>query len=58
MRIVSENIVVKVSKLVKDDAGDESSLVDEAVLEQLDEVASALVGDGYVVEVTSLGVEG
>ncbi len=54
MKIVTENILIKVSKLVKDNAGDESSFVD---VDQIDALVSEIAGPGLVVEVASLGFE-
>jgi hypothetical protein len=48
-QIIEENIVIKVSKLVKSSAGE--NLVSEDVLKALESVAEELLGAGVVVEV-------
>ena len=55
MKIVSENLVVKVSKLSKD--GSTESFVSQEIIDQIDELLSVLFGDGIVAETTSAGVE-
>lgn len=49
-RIVEEVLIVKFSRIVKDNAGEESSITDETVA-ALEQVAQELVGDSVVVEV-------
>lgn len=48
-QIIEENIVIKVSKLVKNNTGE--SLVPEEVLTALESVAEELLGAGVIVEV-------
>lgn len=48
-QIIEENIVIKVSKLVKNNSGE--SLVQEDTLAALEQVAQELLGDGVIVEV-------
>jgi hypothetical protein len=48
-QIIEENIVIKVSKLVKGGAGE--SLVPDDVLKALESVAEELLGAGVIVEV-------
>ena len=48
-QIIEENIVIKVSKLVKGDVSE--SLVSEDVLRALESVAEELLGAGVIVEV-------
>ena len=48
-KILEENIVIKVSKLVKD--GADESLVSEDVIKALESVAEELLGNGVIVEV-------
>jgi hypothetical protein len=48
-KIIEENIVIKVSKLVKD--GAEQSLVSQDVITALESVAEELLGAGVIVEV-------
>ena len=48
-KVIEEAIVIKVSKLVKDDTNE--SLVPEDVLKALESVAEELLGKGVVVEV-------
>ncbi len=55
MKIVSENLVIKVSKLSKD--GSTESFVGEDVIGKIDEMLSVLFGDGIVAEIMSAGVE-
>ena len=48
-QIIEENIVIKVSKLVKASGGE--SLVPEETLQALEQVAQELLGDSVIVEV-------
>lgn len=48
-QIIEENIVIKVSKLVK--SGAEENLVPEETLQALEQVAQELLGDSVIVEV-------
>lgn len=48
-QIIEENIVIKVSKLVKASAGE--NLVPEETLQALEQVAQELLGDSVIVEV-------
>jgi hypothetical protein len=48
-QILEENIVIKVSKLVK--TGSLESLVSEETIMALEQVAQELLGDGVIVEV-------
>ena len=48
-QIIEENIVIKVSKLVKD--GNAEQLVSEDVTKALESVAEELLGAGVIVEV-------
>lgn len=48
-QIIEENIVIKVSKLVKSGSGDE--LVTQDTLSALEAVAQELLGDSVIVEV-------
>lgn len=48
-QVIEENIVIKVSKLVKN--GADESLVPEDTLVALEQVAQELLGDGVIVEV-------
>ena len=48
-QIIEENIVIKVSKLVKTGAGE--SLVPEETLQALEQVAQELLGESVIVEV-------
>lgn len=48
-QIIEENIVIKVSKLVKSSSGDE--LVTQDTLSALEAVAQELLGDSVIVEV-------
>lgn len=47
--VIEENIVIKVSKLVKN--GSDESLVPEETLVALEQVAQELLGDSVIVEV-------
>lgn len=55
-KIVSEAIVVSVKKLQKDDAPLEAFVPKEKI-EELEEIATQLLGNGYVVEVSSIGCD-
>ena len=48
-KVLEENIVIKVSKLVKDGAGE--TLVPQETLEALEQVAQELLGSHVIVEV-------
>ena len=48
-QVIEENIVITVSKLVKD--GTKDNLVPEDTLLALEQVAQELLGDGVIVEV-------
>jgi hypothetical protein len=48
-QIIEENIVIKVSKLVKNSSGE--NLVPEETLQALEQVAQELLGDAVIVEV-------
>ena len=48
-QVLEENIIIKVSKLVKDGTG--MSLVPEDTLVALEQVTQELLGDGVIVEV-------
>ena len=48
-QIIEENIVIKVSKLVKTGAGE--NLVPEETLQALEQVAQELLGESVIVEV-------
>lgn len=48
-QILEENIVIKVSKLVKNGGGE--TLVQEDTLVALEQVAQELLGEGVIVEV-------
>jgi hypothetical protein len=49
-KIVEEVIVVKVSRLVKDGAPEQTSPFTDEVLSAIEQVTQELVGDGYVAE--------
>jgi hypothetical protein len=49
-KVVEDVLVIKLSKLVKDDAADSGILTNE-VQSALEQVAQELVGDGIIVEV-------
>jgi hypothetical protein len=49
-RVLEDVIVLKLSKLVKDDAT-EDSIVTEEIHAALEQVTAELVGDGIIVEV-------
>jgi hypothetical protein len=48
-RVVEDVLVLKLSKLVKDDAEDES-IITEEIHAALEQVTQELVGDGIIVE--------
>lgn len=48
-QVIEENIIIKVSKLVKNGAGE--NLVPEETLLALEQVAQELLGEGVIVEV-------
>jgi hypothetical protein len=50
-KVQSENIVITVSKLVKDNETDGTSMVSDEVIAALEQVAQELIGGGVVVEV-------
>ena len=50
-KVQSENIVITVSKLVKDSDSDGVSMVSDEVITALEQVAQELVGEAVVVEV-------
>ncbi len=48
-QIIEENIIIKVSKLVK--AGATENIVPDETVQALEQVAQELLGDGVIVEV-------
>lgn len=48
-QVIEENIIIRVSKLVKNGSGE--SLVPQETLHALEEVAQELLGDSVIVEV-------
>jgi len=50
-KIVEDVVVIKLSKIVKDNDKDSANIVSTEVLAALEQVAQELVGDGIVVEV-------
>ena len=48
-QVLEENIIIKVSKLVK--SGTSQALVSQETLDALEQVAQELLGDGIIVEV-------
>ena len=50
-KIVEEIIVVRISRIVKDDAVDETRMDREELIATLETVAQELIGDSAVVEV-------
>jgi hypothetical protein len=50
-KIHEEVVVIKLSKLVKDDVSTSGLLVNDDILSALEQVAQELVGDSVVVEV-------
>lgn len=52
-KLATQNIVIQLSKAVKNDADEEITVLDEEAIKQLTEAAEALAGDeNVVVEVT------
>lgn len=49
-KIVEDVVVIKLSKIVKDNDKDSASLANPEILAALEQVAQELVGDGIVVE--------
>jgi hypothetical protein len=56
-KIVEELVIIKLSKIVKDGAVEETTCVSEELLQTIETVAQELVGDAVVVEVETGGVE-
>jgi hypothetical protein len=52
-KIVEDVVIIKFSKLAKDDATDASNIVGKDVQLALEQVAQELVGDSVIVEVMS-----
>jgi len=50
-KIVTENIVITLSKIVKDSESDVSTIASADIQQALEQVAQELVGDSVVVEV-------
>lgn len=50
-KIVTENVVITFSKIVKDSEPDTSGIVNSDIQTALEQVAQELVGDSVVVEV-------
>lgn len=50
-KVQSENIVITVSKLIKDSESDGLSMVSDEVIAALEQVAQELIGGNVVVEV-------
>lgn len=50
-KIIEENIVIKISRLIKDSNGAPSVITPE-ILQALEQVAQELVGESAVVEIT------
>jgi len=53
-KIVSDAVVIEISRIAKDDQ-DLASVVNEEVISTLEQVVQQLVGDGAVVEVKTAG---
>lgn len=50
-KIHQETITIKLSKLVKDNDADTSSIVSNDIHQALEQVVQELVGDGIIVEI-------
>jgi hypothetical protein len=50
-KIVEDVLVVKFSKIVKDNEGDKEVIANREIQQALEQVAQELVGDGVIVEV-------
>lgn len=50
-KIVEDVIVIKFSKIVKDNSGENFAVTNPEIHQALEQVAQELVGDGVVVEV-------
>jgi hypothetical protein len=50
-KIISENIVITFSKILKDNESDSISVIDSEIQAALEQVTQELVGPGIVVEV-------
>lgn len=50
-KIIEQNLVIKFSKLVKDDASDNDSVVDRDVIANLEQVVQELAGESVIVEI-------
>ena len=50
-KILEDKVVITFSKIVKDGASDEATLIDTDIKAALEQVAQELVGDQIVVEV-------
>lgn len=50
-KIITNHVVISVSKLAKDGESDEQVLVSDEVRAALEQVVAELVGDGLIVEI-------
>jgi hypothetical protein len=49
-KIIEELVIVKLSKLVRDDS-DDQNLLDDKTINNIEQVVQEIVGDGVVIEI-------
>lgn len=49
-KIIEENVVIKLSQIVKDGAPDQTTIINDELLQTLESVAQELLGNSWVVE--------
>jgi hypothetical protein len=54
-KIVTENIIVSISRLEKEHTSSKESVINEALLSSIEQVVEELIGDGVVVEAVDAG---
>jgi hypothetical protein len=52
-KLVTDHLVIAVSKIARDSEADEQQLVSDDVRSAIEQVVAELVGDGFVVEIKS-----
>lgn len=50
-KVVEDIVIIKLSKLVKDNAADSAEIINNEQVQALEQVAQELVGDAVIIEV-------
>ena len=54
-KIVTENIIVSISRLEKEHSSSKETVIDKSLLSSIEQVVEELVGEGVVVEAIDTG---